>query len=491
MTSVLQIPRFHSYAPRSPTGGGILLNPSPYTQPPSLPQSSYPSRSNQSLSPSTSSSEDVNTPSSSVRATPPTSLSNSLFLPYTSDEDHVLRSRRSSAPEYGASGSRRIRIRFAPLPDPRRSVLVTEHGEELPLPSVFDDDDPSGTPGPSLRNFPTSHPPSLLLGDSILTSKELTTTVTPDPSSSRVQSVRHSVSVSSPSSPSYPRATESPTPSTATVTNASSIGLAKRWLNPFRQKSGDSRRPNSRDSSSSRDDTPSRSLPLALSTSSDDGSRSTSKGGAPLFRARSAQPKPKRMLNGRVYGARKHHTQPTDAFQNIPDEEPKFVEWGHGGMGSVSAGGMWGKVQSSQKLLIGHTEERGRPGAPQADDDDGSGMGWVKKRREERERKKREEQAAQEAANNGNADPLPTPVSPPVPVPATAHDSLVSIDHDISMVMPAQPSPEDDESSDEDDEEVDDESSSSGTDQEDDGANQEHFKQVLGAGVERISRHRD
>jgi len=85
-----------------------------------------------------------------------------------------------------------------------------------------------------------------------------------------------------------------------------------------------------------------------------------------------------------------------------------------------------------------------------------------------------------------------TIVSPPVPVPATAHDSpLVSIDHDISMVMPAQPSPEDDESSDEDDEEVDDESSSSGTDQEDDGANQEHFKQVLGAGVERISRHRD
>jgi hypothetical protein len=179
------------------------------------------------------------------------------------------------------------------------------------------------------------------------------------------------------------------------------------------------------------------------------------------------------MLNGRVYGARKHHTQPTDVFQNIRDEEPQFVEWGHGGMGSVSAGGMWGKVQSSQKLLIGHTEERGRPGAPQADDDDGSGMGWVKKRREERERMKRKEQAAQEAANNANADPLPTLVSPPVPVSTTAHDSpLVSIDHHISTVMPTQPSPEDDESSDEDDEEVDDESSSSGTDREDDGANQ-------------------
>src|SRR6266446_2587156 len=143
MASVLQPPLTHSLSPRSPVSGGILLNPSPYRLPSPLPPSSHPSRSNQSLSSSTSSSEDVNTPPSSDHSTPPSSLMDSLALHYASDEDHVLRSRRSSAPEYDNLRGRRIR--FAPLPDPRRAVLVTEGGQELPLPSVFDDY-PSGIP---------------------------------------------------------------------------------------------------------------------------------------------------------------------------------------------------------------------------------------------------------------------------------------------------------------------------------------------------------
>jgi hypothetical protein len=198
------------------------------------------------------------------------------------------------------------------------------------------------------------------------------------------------------------------------------------------------------------------------------------------------------MLNGRVYGARKNHRS-SNVFQNIADEEPAFVEWGYGGMGSVGAGGMWSKVQSDQKLFIGQTEGRGRRGAPEsgANDDDGSGMGWVKKRREERERKKREELAASEAGNKTDVGSAPTPVSAPVPVPGTAHNSIVvSVNHDITTIAPVLPETEDDdESSEEEDEEVDDESSS--TEQEDDdGAQEQHFKQVLGAGVERISRHR-
>ncbi|KAI0003364.1 hypothetical protein BJV74DRAFT_881803 [Russula compacta] len=468
----------------------VLLPPAPSPTLQDRLPSSHPSHSNQSLSSSTSSSEDVNTPPSSLHATLPRSLTISLSPPYTSDEDHVLRSRSGSAPEYSVSGSRRIR--FAPLPDPRRAVLVTEHGEELPLPSVFDDDDPS------LRHFHTPPSSSLLLGDSVITLKEPPTIVS-SASSPCVQSIRSSVS--SPPPPSHTRATGSPTPPTATLTSAavcssSSTRLAKRLFYPFRQKNDDSRRSGSRDSSSSRDDTPpSWGIPLGHWASADEASRSTSTNVEPLSRTRSAttnpQPRTKRMLNGRVYGARKHQNQPVDVFQNIPDAEPEFVEWGYGGMGSVRAGGRWAKVQSDQRLFIGHTEARGRSGTPQAsahEDDDGSGMGWVKKRREERERKKREEQVAHETASKTNTETTPNLASSLVSAPETA---TAPVHHDISTVTPAQPTlADDDESSDESDEEVDDESSS--TEQEDDDDDQDqNFKQVLGAGVERVSRHRD
>ena len=182
------------------------------------------------------------------------------------------------------------------------------------------------------------------------------------------------------------------------------------------------------------------------------------------------------MLNGRVYGARKNHLQSTNVFQNIPDEEPEFVEWGYGGMGSVRSGGMWSKVQSDQKHFIGQTEGRGRTRAPEsgADEDDGSGMGWVKKRREERERKKREELAASEAASKTDVVSAPAPVSAPVPVPGTAHNSvLVSVNHDITKVTPVRQETEDDDESSEEDEEVDDESSS--TEQEDDDGDQVRY----------------
>jgi hypothetical protein len=477
MASVLQPALLHSHSPRSSIGGGILLNPSPCRLPSPLPPSSYPSRSNQSLSSSTSSSEDVNTPLSSDHyATSPPSLMNSLTLQYTSDEDPVLRSRRSSAPEYGSLRGRRIR--FAPLPDPRRAVLVTEGGEELPLPSVFDDDDPSG---PKLHDSHTSPTSSLLLGDSIVTPKKLPTVNVSGPSSSYAHPTRSSVS--SPPSPARGHIPMSPTSSNATVTeaafrtSASSTRFAKRLFKPFQHKTNDPRRTGSRDSSSSRDDiSPSIGIPLGHWASADDASRPNSANEGPLYRAISAtstaQPKPKRMLNGRVYGARKYHNRSSNVFDNIPDKEPEFVEWGYGGMGSVRSGGMWSKVQGDQKAFLGHTEERGRAGAPaaEADDDiDGSGMGWVKKRREERERQKREELASSETASKTDVGSAPSPVSAPVPVQGTEQNSiLVSVNHDVSTVTPVQPETEDDDDeSSEDDEEVEDESSN--TEQEDDG----------------------
>ena len=43
-----------------------------------------------------------------------------------------------------------------PFPILAELVCVTEHGEELPLPSVFDDDDPSGISQPKLHDCHTS-----------------------------------------------------------------------------------------------------------------------------------------------------------------------------------------------------------------------------------------------------------------------------------------------------------------------------------------------
>ncbi|KAH9056688.1 hypothetical protein EDB87DRAFT_1757697 [Lactarius vividus] len=471
MTSVLSQRTHLPYSPRSTRFTGvtpsILLNPNIQRQPTSLPNPSYRSNhhpSTQSFSSSASSSEDVNTPSSSDNATTPLTLSNSLSLPYASDDDRFTHSRTASAPECVASTSRRS-IRFAPLPVPRRAVLINEHGEEVPLTGVFDDDDPS-VASPDLRNFPTQPSPSLLLGGAV--------SLHPPPSSAKN------------------RPPSSPTSSTATVT------LSKRFL-PFWNRSDDSRRSGSRDSSSSRDGSPPTfGIPLGHWVSADATTRrgsTSSSNGAPLVRAQSSSAplKPKRLLNGRVYGARKHpHYLSANAFDNVPDKEPEFVEWGHGGMGSVRAGGMWSKVQSNQKMLIGNTEERGRRGTPAhpTDEDDGSGMGWVKKRREERERKKREEQAAREAASKTNVVSTSSPVSDDTPSPAS---TVISVDHNVTTVTPSQPTPEDDDEEDEEetkDESLDDESS--GTEQEDDDdAEEQQLKQVLGAGVERVSRHRD
>ncbi|KAL5528990.1 hypothetical protein ACEPAG_4964 [Sanghuangporus baumii] len=107
-----------------------------------------------------------------------------------------------------------------------------------------------------------------------------------------------------------------------------------------------------------------------------------------------------RLLNGRIYG-RRPSTTPKNLFSNIRNEEPEFVEWGHGGMGSVRAAGTgstkWARLQSAKKLSVGHDD-----GTIAEDEYDGSGMAWVKKRREqrERERKEREEREAREKAEH-------------------------------------------------------------------------------------------
>jgi hypothetical protein len=94
------------------------------------------------------------------------------------------------------------------------------------------------------------------------------------------------------------------------------------------------------------------------------------------------------MLNGRYYGTQSD----PNPFANARDDEPEFVEWGYGGMGSAksdaSTGSHWSKLQSGRGV-----------GSVEDEDDDGGGMGWVRKRREQREREKREREEREKAAN--------------------------------------------------------------------------------------------
>ena len=104
---------------------------------------------------------------------------------------------------------------------------------------------------------------------------------------------------------------------------------------------------------------------------------SATNGGASASNTKHTPRRGVKMLNGRVYGAPKRKGNP---FDNVRDEaDPVFVEWGYGGMGSVSgsrAAGMGGTRW--ERLQSGHS--------PEDPFDDGSGMGWVKKRKEARDR---------------------------------------------------------------------------------------------------------
>lgn len=97
------------------------------------------------------------------------------------------------------------------------------------------------------------------------------------------------------------------------------------------------------------------------------------------------------MLNGRVYGRRRPYNKAsTNPFANVGNTEPEFVEWGYGGMGSnksntnSSMGSAWRAVQNgSNASAFGN------------DEDDATGMAWVKKRRAAREKAKLEAEKLQ------------------------------------------------------------------------------------------------
>ena len=125
------------------------------------------------------------------------------------------------------------------------------------------------------------------------------------------------------------------------------------------------------------------------------------------------------ILNGRVYGGQKN----ANPFANARDEEPEFVEWGYGGMGSIkgakSAGvsSNWDRLHAGSAMayddksrIVGVGGVGAGIGATDVEVDDGSGMAWLKRRREERERKAREqkEKEAEKEKESRQNTPIPT-----------------------------------------------------------------------------------
>ncbi|KAJ7611604.1 hypothetical protein FB45DRAFT_1037256 [Roridomyces roridus] len=317
------------------------------------------------------------------------------------------------------------KIRFAPLPDPRRSLLVTDDGEELPLPdfaelpaSSYSNSQPSPMPTPtiSLPLLPDTPPPSSFNPASLQKSGTW-----PKPRG-LLRTFRRGTTPAS--------STDSLTP-TPSVDEPVNLAL-QRWSSANSLTNGSPlSRTQSQSSVSSmakrrgRGLLPSFGIGKERRSSSLSISQSNAKKNAgpppPLPTnnpfANSVAPGGKRgtkMLNGRVYGSKQ-----ANPFASARDEEPAFVEWGYGGMGSVKnqEHAAWGRVTGSASASTsaasstitvssansgpdvkakGHVHGMGvvHTGGGE-EDDDGSGMGWVKRRREAREREKLEKEAAE------------------------------------------------------------------------------------------------
>ena len=274
----------------------------------------------------------------------------------------------SNSSDASPSDSPPRKIRFAPLPDPRRAPLATE--------TLAGDLSPAATESQDPVAAPTSTSAGELIALTPVTSISGDSTVNGDDSD--------------------PRA-ESGSDFRSGAKRNKSKKWGKRLFGPLLKASASSSKDDGPalppDSSHSHGtNVPDLGFPLGRRTSTGSteplGRGRASMIGSPLTLTRSAEGggtapvRQQRMLNGRVYGARQ-------AFQNATTEEPAFVEWGYGGMGAVnsSGGSQYARLQSSNKLSLG-TE------ASTAEEDDGSGMAWVMKRRAAREEKARKEKEA-------------------------------------------------------------------------------------------------
>jgi len=231
------------------------------------------------------------------------------------------------------------------------------------------------------------------------------------------------------------------------------------------------------------------------------------------------------MLNGRVYGGHKQRHSVADAnpFANARDDDLEFVEWGYGGMGSVrgarSAGIVgnandrertkWERLQhNGRNVVAGHVDE----------DDDGSGMEWVKKRKAARERKEKEEKERAESQAESVQSSLPEiPSSPTRPLasstsiatpragspieadtPSPEHITAVTLPAHLPRHRRVQPgvttvipneAPTGSETETDSETELNDYRGRGAEDDDEEDQEETRRKTALGAGVEKISRH--
>ncbi|KAF7301680.1 hypothetical protein MIND_00733500 [Mycena indigotica] len=302
----------------------------------------------------------------------------------------------------------RRKIRFAPLPDPRRTVSPALDGAEIALPDSPEQTTvqlprsplplPSPAASPAAKTTPLpSVPPSSFSKPSSTWPKSLlrsfrkgntpassTDSLTPTPSLDTTPDVPSLQRWSSGTSATI---IGSPLARTQSQTSTSSK-RSGRSRSIFSIGSGDKRKPRTG------------SVPPPLNPFSN--SVGTKRG--------------TRMLNGRVYGSR-NADGTHNPFGNARDDDPEFVEWGYGGMGSVRHGvgsSAWKSVQAGGAKTNGSSTKgevyvgMGVVGDGDEDDDDGTGMGWVRRRREAREREAREreekEKQAQEKDQVSNAE---------------------------------------------------------------------------------------
>ncbi|KAH6918962.1 hypothetical protein BKA70DRAFT_1416966 [Coprinopsis sp. MPI-PUGE-AT-0042] len=345
------------------------------------------------------------------------------------------RSRAPSPSHHGSSPLSARKIRFAPLPDPRRAVLVTENGEEVPIPNGEEATQISMSPAMAAFD-------PVVLDNSSLSSfgsskRNSDTDPSNSPGTATPASTPSEYGNSRPGSPSPSPISLPPTPAPCPINTCRPATKVKGLIllevsqahvglifvvqhhshpntihrTPIKRSTG---------SESTKSCESSSGWSLTRWTSTNSGHPPVKQWGAPLSRSQSSQShhsktpsllsglrpsssggRPKkqpvrkgtRMLNGRVYGGRGLNPN-ANLFANAPDAEPEFVEWGHGGMGSVKGVKSAGANSKWQRL-----------GASQDEDlDDGGGMSWVKKRKEAREQKEREEREAKEKAEREAAD---------------------------------------------------------------------------------------
>ncbi|KAJ7063631.1 hypothetical protein C8F01DRAFT_1368147 [Mycena amicta] len=318
------------------------------------------------------------------------------------------------------------KIRFAPLPDPRRSVLLSPDGTELPLPDAPELPPPPPSPLPRPPPSPASNTSSLPPPPPSSFPKSSSTWPRPK---SLLRSFRKG------STPASSTDSLTPTPSLEASQEPSWGSSLQRWSSGGSTTGSPLARTQSQNSTKR-----SRSI-FSIGSSSDKAKDRTSRVPPalnPFANSLGSNSKQRgtRMLNGRVYGSR-NADGTHNPFGNARDEDPQFVEWGYGGMGSVRHGvgsAAWNRVQAGGAPKTNGTSAKGSGdvhvgmgvvGDGDEDGDDGSGMGWVRRRREAREReakeraeKEKEDQQkndvvdADSSKDDTNSDPgIPTPTA--------------------------------------------------------------------------------